>query len=383
MKIIYLIITLCCFSVSNTHGQFISEPFDYSADSTKVLAVQTNGVWSTAKKPFTFIVMPDTQSYAKDFPDVFRIQVEWIAAHADSIAFVMHLGDIVTNSASTVQWDAAKVMYFLDGRVPYVMAVGNHDLGTHGNSDNRNSTLFNQYFPYQKHSKAPSFGGAYEVGKMENAFYTFEAGCINWLVLALEFGPRNKVLDWASTIIAQHPNHKVILDTHAYMYSDDTRMTTDHKWLPNTYGLGQQFNGDGTPILDGDGLPVTKPDNDPEHANDGEEIWQKLMSQYPNTMMVFSGHVLNGGVGTLVSNGVHGNKVYQMLSNYQNLVNVDYTANGVTKNISTGDSGFFRIVTVDPVKNTLSVKTYSPYVDMYLRGPEHPNQEFIFENVSF
>lgn len=353
-------------------AQELKESFAYVADSTKTLAQQSTGRWQNSKKPFTIIVMPDTQSYSKDFPDVFKAQAEWILANADSIAFVLHLGDIVTNSASTAQWDAAKAMYLLDGKVPYIVVTGNHDLGTHGNSDNRTSTLFNQYFPYVKHSKAPSFGGAYEVGKMDNTWHTFQAGGIDWLVLALEFGPRNKVLDWAGSIIEQHPNHKVILNTHAYMYADDTRMgpgkDPEHKWLPNTYGLGQL--SDGTPI----------PDDDPEHANDGEEIWTKLMSQYPNTIMVFSGHVLLGGTGTLVSEGIHGNKVYQMLSNYQNIVNAEYVVNGVVKNVSVGDSGFFRIVTIDPVKNNISVKTYSPFVDVYLTTP---NQQFTFENVSF
>ena len=33
--------------------------------------------------------------------------------------------------------------------------------------------------------------------------------------------------------------------------------------------------------------------------------------------MVFSGHVLNDGQGRRVSEGDYGNKVYQMLSNYQ------------------------------------------------------------------
>lgn len=371
MRIIYLFISLFCYSISSIQAQLLSEPFNYTADSIKSLVIQTSGVWGAAKKPFTIIVMPDTQSYSRDFPDVFKEQAEWILEHADSIAFVLHLGDIVTNSANTTQWDASKAMYMLDGKVPYIVVTGNHDLGTHGNSDTRQSGPFNSYFSYAKHSKASSFGGAYEVGKMDNTWHTFEAGGVNWLVLALEFGPRNKILDWAASIIEQHPYHKVILNTHAYMYADDTRMSSgnpEHKWLPNTYGLGQQ--PDGTPI----------PDNDPEHANDGEEIWTKLISQYPNTMMVFSGHVLLGGTGTLVSEGIHGNKVYQMLSNYQNIVNAEYVVNGVVKNVNTGDSGFFRIVTVDPIKNTISVKTYSPYVDMYLTTP---NQQFVFENVSF
>ena len=100
--------------------------------------------------------------------------------------------------------------------------MGNHDLGN--NSDKRDSKLFNEYFPYIKHSQMRHFGGAFEEGKMDNVWYSFKAGGLEWLVLCLEFGPRNMVLDWAGKIIDSHPTYKVIINTHAYMYSDDTRM---------------------------------------------------------------------------------------------------------------------------------------------------------------
>jgi len=300
----------------------------------------------------TLVLLPDTQMYSEQYPEIFRAQTQWIARHADSITFVLHQGDI-TNRNTEEQWEvAAGAMRLLDGKVPYTVCMGNHDIGTNGSTDTRNTDNFNAWFPYERYRKLPAFGGAFEEGKMDNTWYTFTGGGLKWLVLSLEFGPRNKVLDWAAGIIAAHPKHKVIINTHAYMYSDETRMSPDrgHHWLPQSYGVGKDTGGDA--------------------VNNGEEMWDKLVSRYPNILFVFSGHVLNDGVGTLVSKGVHGNSVYQMLANYQSGV----------EGSENGGNGFLRIIEIHPKKHTISVKTYSPYLDSYNRDT---HQEFTFEHVEF
>lgn len=237
-------------------------------------------------------------------------------------------------------------MYLLDGKVPYTLATGNHDFGTNGTSDVRNSDLFNQYFPYSKYSKEKTFGGAFEVGKMDNTWRVFKAGGNKWLILTLEFGPRNVVLDWANEVVKQHPKHTVIINTHAYMYSDDTRMGEGDRWLPHRYGMGKETGANA--------------------VNNGEEIWEKLVSLHSNIMFVFSGHVLNDGAGKLVSKGMHGNEVYQMLANYQKGV----------KGLE-GDEGFFRIVTIDAKNREIDVKTYSPRLQQYKTEEDH---QFVFRH---
>ncbi|MDR2036738.1 MAG: metallophosphatase [Bacteroidales bacterium] len=300
-------------------------------------------------QPFKLALMPDTQTYSRLYPEVFRSQTEWIAANADSFAFVLQQGDVTDNNIDA-QWKVAvEAMSLLDGIVPYTIAMGNHDLGTRGSTDTRNSDLFNHYFPYSKYSKQKGFGGAYETGKIDNTWHTFHAGGIDWLILSLEFGPRNCVLDWAADVVQQHSRHKIIINTHAYMYSDDTRMGEGDKWLPQSYGIGK--------------------DTCANAVNNGEQIWDKLVSRYTNILFVFSGHVLHDGVGTLVSEGIHGNKVYQMLANYQHGVD------GIH-----GDEGYFRILTIDPAKHTVDVKTYSPHLKKY---KTEPDQQFVFQNVSF
>lgn len=303
-------------------------------------------------KSFNLVLLPDTQVYSRLYPEIFRSQTEWIVENADSIAFVLQQGDI-TDHNSEEQWEnAVAALSVLDGKVPYTFVPGNHDLGPGGSASNRDAELLNKYLPYDRYSKMVHFGGAFEVGRMENTYHTFSAGGLNWLILSLEFGTRDKVLEWASEIIESHPKYKVIINTHDYMYSDDTRMSIDrnHSWVPQQYGVGKE-TGD-------------------EAVNDGEMMWEKLVSRYPNILLVFSGHVLHSGTGQLVSTGIHGNEVYQMLANYQSGV----------EGSENGGNGFLRIVTIDPKAKTISVKTYSPYLGEYKREPD---QQFVFENVQF
>jgi len=120
----------------------------------------------------------------------------------------------------------------------------------------------------------------------------------------------------------------------------------EHSWVPQKYGVGKLTGEDAT--------------------NDGEMMWEKLVSQFPNILIVVSGHVLNSGTGRLVSTGKHGNKVYQMLANYQKGVK--------------GGNGFLRILKIDPKKKRISVKTYSPYTGQYNADTEH---QFEFQEVDF
>ena len=296
---------------------------------------------------FSIILLPDPQNYSDYAPQIYLCQTQWIVDHkADlNIAFVLHEGDF-TNHNGAYEWDNADdAMSVLDGEVPYVPTVGNHDLGTGGTTDTRDATLFNQHFPVSRFDDLPQFGGVYEPGHMENSYHYFTAGGIDWLVLSLEFGPRNKVLDWANQVVSDHPHRRVIVLTHNYMYSDDTRVGPGDTWNPHDYSVCINAAG-------------------PDVCNDGEEMWTNLMKLHENISFVFSGHICNDGVGTLVSTGDYGNKVYQMLANYQ------FEGNG--------GNGWLRIITLYPDQRKVAVETYSPFLDLYKTEPE---QQFEFLNV--
>ncbi|HEV7333754.1 MAG TPA: metallophosphoesterase [Flavisolibacter sp.] len=299
-----------------------------------------------------FVLLPDTQYYAEKFPDVLDSQITWIERNSNNIQLVIQQGDLTQNN-NDKEWSLVQTAFQrLNNRVPYVLAVGNHDMGSGPGkfADVRNTSLYNQYFPYAEMAKLPAFAGVFEEGKTDNAYYTLKTGKINWLVLSLEFGPRSTVLDWANRIVSQHPGHTVIINTHSYMYSDSTRQGPGDSWRPQAYGIGKT-GGD-------------------EAVNDGEQIWEKLVSRHPNIRFVFSGHILNSGVGTLVSINNPGYHVYQMLANFQSEV----------KGSVRGGNGWLRILDMDFKKNTLQVSTYSPYVNQYMDNPAH---RFTIRNVFF
>ena len=295
---------------------------------------------------FTMAVLPDTQIYAESYPEVFTCQTEWIANSKDrlNIAFVLHEGDI-TNGNVDYHWrNASASMAVLDGVVPYAIVMGNHDMGVEGGCDSRES-LFHTYFPVSRYSSLDTFGGVYEPDRLDSSYHLFTAGGIDWLVLAMEYLPRDPVLAWANRVVAEYPNRMVIVLVHSYMYPDNTLhgSSADHEWDPGDF-----------PIAAG-----------PGGINNGVEMWDKFVRRHPTISLVFSGHfTASGGTARLIGVGDKGNRVYQMLANYQALEN--------------GGNGYMRLVTCHTDRGVVGVQTYSPYLDKYLTDSEN---QFEFDHV--
>lgn len=184
---------------------------------------------------------------------------------------------------------------------------------------------------------------------MDNYYINFRSGDTDWMVLNLEFGPSDEALQWADSIVGIHPDKLVILNTHAYLYCDSTLHDGKDWWRPQGYGIGKESG---------------------RTVNDGAGIWEKLLLKHRNVIAVFCGHVLKSGVGTLVSIGKEGNKVYQMLANYQRGV----------EGSRLGGEGYLRIVTFNRKTREIDVKTYSTWNKAY-HPSEHHN--FKFREVDF
>jgi hypothetical protein len=288
--------------------------------------------------PVTVVVLPDTQYYAAAYPEVFAGQTSWIRDQKSvlNIAAVLHVGDVVDASSSDDQWAVANsAMRKLDGLVPYVLVPGNHD------TDANRKGLMDTYFGP---ASMPWITGTMTAGQIENNYALIDIGGRHWLVVGLEFGPRDAVLAWADTVLKAYPDRPAILLTHAYLYSDGTRYNlavagTDPNqqsyqyWYPAYYGF--------TPS---------------QGINDGEMMWQKLVLPNPNVRLVFSGH--QTGSARLSSTRPDGSVVHQMLSDYQwfNIDASDYYGGG----------GYLRVLQLDYGKKTIQVQTYSPYLQQYL-----------------
>jgi hypothetical protein len=282
---------------------------------------------------FTVAVLPDTQNYSEKFPDTYLAQTNWLVENqkARNIACVLHLGD-VTNHNTPAEWEnAVRAMSVLDGKLPYFMVPGNHDYSDNGSCKDRTSRL-SEYFPVEKFRDLPTFGGTYdrEPDRMENSFHLFSAGGRNFLVLALEFGPRREVVAWANKVAGRHKDRAAILITHAYMYFDETR----YNW--NEKGEQQRWNPHSYPVARATGDDVT----------DGQELWKGLVSKPGNFVMTLNGHVLGDGLGRMTSTTPGGRDVHQLLVNFQMRPK--------------GGDGWLRLLEFRPDGKTVQVYDYSP-----------------------
>jgi len=286
----------------------------------------------------TVVVLPDTQYYASSFPEILADQTRWIVDQKvhRNIAVAIHLGDIVDSATDRAQWQVAdSALRILDGRVPYVLVPGNHD------TDANRVGMIDDYFAP---STMPWIAGTMAEGRIENNYTLVDIGSRQWLILGLEFGPRDTTLAWADSILKTYPTQPAIIVTHAYLYEDGSRYGMAGPGLADPQPTGQRFAPEAFGYTRNEGI------------NDGERIWQKLIMPNRNVRLVLCGH--DNGVSRLSTFRPDGSLVHQVLSDYQWLYQgtADYA----------GGSGFLRLLEFDYRKKVIRVRTYSPYLNRYL-----------------
>jgi calcineurin-like phosphoesterase family protein len=296
-----------------------------------------------ASDSFTFAVLPDTQNYSEKYPDTFKAQTRWILANREKrrIGAVFHLGDI-TNHNNAAQWTNARAALepILKARLPLCIVPGNHDYGAGGGAKTRDS-LMSEHLPVKELARQPGWGGAYdkEPARSENSYHRLDIAGRKFLVLCLEFGPRDDVLRWANEVVAANRDREAILLTHAHIFSDDTR------YNQAVYGKKQTAN----PINYG----LAKL---PEGANEGEGVWEKLLSRHETFILTLNGHVAGDGLGRLVTKTPGGRPVPQVVVNFQ------FRPKG-------GD-GWLRLVEMRK-DGTMRMTDYSPVLNKTNVGPQN------------
>jgi len=320
-----------CYAQKNTSGGK-----DYSPP-----ALESEASWSA-------ILLPDPQSYVKYERNqpLLELMTSWISENVETlnIKFVMCTGDLVdsntlfhpdgikNNQTSKEQWEAvSKAFSRLDGKVPYITTTGNHDYGISKHTDNR-KTHFNEYFPVDKNSKnrdvLRDVGlNADGIPTLENASYEFTIPQgQKYLMLSLEFAPRNTIIEWAKKIVSreEYKDHIVGILTHYYLGYENEHTNVD-KWAL-------------------------------EDGNVGADIWEKLVKPSKNIQMVFAGHIgkandSQGHIAFRQDKNSNGKNVQQMVFNAQGL------GGGFNGN---GGDGWLRILEFLPDGKTIRVKTFSP-----------------------
>jgi hypothetical protein len=206
------------------------------------------------------------------------------------------------------------------------------------------STNLNDYFSFETMSQQTGFGGVFQLGHLENTYYLLQGGEVTWLVLSLEFSPRQEVLDWADGILSAYTELPAILLTHAYLYSDGQRYAH--------VGRTCQFYGACTERPTAHNPQCWDPTCYFGDGADGEMTWAILGAKHSNLLFVFSGHVANpapNDAARLSTRRADGTVCHQIMANYQ-------------ADFATGGDGYLRLLRF--YKNgRVWVRTYSPFMD--------------------
>jgi hypothetical protein len=305
-------------------------------------------------EPWRIVMVPDTQHYVDDSDNVddFMTEMQWIADNVAplDIAFVSHIGDVVQHGSSNTEWNRAEAaMDLIDGRVPYSVAIGDHDYVT---EEDRSSGA-PQYvarFGASRYAGRPWYGGSSPDQKSH--YQLFSAGGRTFLHLTLEWEVPGTVddpstaLGWGKQILDHHPHVPTIISTHSNLWDRS----------------GEKGRTNAIEERDANG-------------NSAEMVWTELIGNHPQVFMMLNGHSHRGssqydptdpdddpagpstdGEFHQVSTNWHGLPVYEMLADYQDYPN--------------GGDGWVRIITFEEGAGAggldrIRVQTYSTTHDAY------------------
>lgn len=312
---------------------------------------------------FSMIMIPDPQSqnkFASNQP-LFSLITSWVVQNKENLNIKSALitGDFVEQNnhllaaakpnpdngdqTSRQQWEAAsKSLSILDGKLPYIVTQGNHDVG-YLHAETRFSELPKYIYPERNEKILDHLcaTGLNAEGKntLENAAYVFHTDTWkNLMIVSLEFDPRDEAIDWAKALINEekYKNYTVILLVHSFLTTDGKHYESDK------YTLSPK--------------------------NCSAQLWEKLVYPSSNIKLVLCGHAgepvkIKGDEESIndidyrttcayrEDKAKDGHRVPQMMFNSQS-ADGSWFGNG-------GDC-WLRILEFKPDGRTIGVRTFSP-----------------------
>lgn len=266
---------------------------------------------------FSVIIMGDQQTAVEYHSAYVASSYNWIAQNADEMNLKMfvNVGDIVDDtkfltwrqpSGNTradvmfnpnrmgnwkmqLQFASKQVDKLHNAGVPTAMVMGNHDYEDMGESY-RIKDNFREYFPVSDYDayklddgeeiSANNYFGGNLYNDIEACYYYFTGRNADdkYMVLTLGFSPTDEMLAWASEVVEENADCKVIVATHSY------------------------FDGD-----------------EADRNEVGQRIWNNFASKHENIFMTVCGHECtpDGSVVKRVDYGKNGNPVTQFMINPQ------------------------------------------------------------------
>ena len=304
---------------------------------------------------FTIVVFGDVQNYTKNstYQPIYELCTAWVADNVENlnIKTVLFTGDLVNrnetivpgrgsqNQTSRQMWEwSSHCLKRLDGKVPYIIAAGNHEYGyTRGDEA---FTHYSEYYTAERNSETlkylvASYPNRQGQASLENAAWEFQDK--NWgklLVIGTEWAPRDEVLEWAKGLCdsEKYQNHTVIFLTHSLLRGKTAKYTNNesYKIQPRNYG---------------------------------QEIWDKLLYPAKNIRLAVCGHTghpaADDGKEPGSSYDHEVNNAYRCDKNaagkdvHQMMFNVQYLGGG------NGGDGWIRLLEFMPDGKTIKASTYS------------------------
>ena len=251
-----------------------------AAEGSPTLTLEEKQIWlpeyeSARDYAYSFAVLGDIQSLTCFYPDKLHYIYDWLEENIEEkkIRHVFGLGDI-TDDDTEEEWQLfLSQIEKLEGLVPYSLVRGNHD------------SVMN----YRKYLTWERFGhtvdGSFDNETLLNTYQLLDVGQVKYLIINLDIGPTDKVLQWAEELIKLHSDRNVIITTHIYLYSDGTTLDSTDPMPALKYG----------------------------GVNTGDTMWEKLFRKYENISLILSGHIPVEQMVVTKTQGDHGNTVTQML----------------------------------------------------------------------
>ncbi|MBA4246857.1 MAG: hypothetical protein C0444_00980 [Microbacterium sp.] len=284
----------------------------------------------------SIVHVTDTQYLSEGYPEEYERMAQWIVelAQQRDVAAVVHTGDLVQSWVDPDQSDARARIEFErasaaqsimeDAGLATTVVPGNHD--TKRGIDTR---LYNEYFGPERYATAPGFVESITPDDATSSYTIVQAGPAPVLVLSIGYGYGERELEWAESVVQQHPDHNVVIATHEHLTPltrwDPSRRATDNRWLSRA-----------------------------------DELWKRVVEPHRNVVAVLAGHY--HGLGAIVTpnaGGIDGHHVVELLADYQEF----RTDSGERA------TGFLRLLQWDLAAGQMLVDTYSPRLGASVSAP--------------
>ncbi len=303
-----------------TESTWISAP-----EKTMVKCAGANCNHKECNYVYSFAVVGDTQNLniydVNNKTEHMKGLYNWLLANKESknIQYVLGLGDITQayyrgyqSGVWEQEWvNAKEAISLLDGKIPYSLVRGNHDITAGFNGA---FGVGNKYYTDLSALAATKdsadengrpMAGFLNENKIEDTYRKVIIGDHKYIIFTLDWHPTEACLDWVDTILAENSDYQAIITLHSFIYRDGS-ITDDYE---DTFPY--------------ENLSGTRP-NWEEVSNSGGNVfpkvlWQNVLSKHKNVEMILCGHIDEDNIVTTQLKGENGNTVTAMLIDGQTI----------------------------------------------------------------